>query len=91
MDDVEQVTKSLAIAEAADRIRVNAVAPGCIATPLTTSLRNGARHRAILERTPMRRRGEPEDVTGAVVLICPPVAASVTGADVPVDGGYLIS
>lgn len=89
---VAQLTKSLAIAYAADRIRVNAVAPGWIATPLTVSLRDDeSRNRAILERTPMRRWGEPGDVAGAAVYLCSPAAAFLTGVILPVDGGYLIS
>jgi NAD(P)-dependent dehydrogenase (short-subunit alcohol dehydrogenase family) len=89
---IAQLTKSLAIAYAADGIRVNAVAPGWIATPLTTALRaDESRNRSIMERTPMRRWGEPEDVPGAVLFLCSPAAAFVTGVIVPVDGGYLIS
>jgi NAD(P)-dependent dehydrogenase (short-subunit alcohol dehydrogenase family) len=87
---VMQLTKSLAIAYAADRIRVNAVAPGWIATPLTQALQHDeARSRAILERTPLRRWGNPEDVAGAVLFLCSAAAAFITGAIIPVDGGYL--
>ena len=89
---VAQLTKSLAIAYAADRIRVNAVAPGWIATPLTQALhQDTARSAAILERTPMRRWGTPQDIAGPVVFLCSPAAEFVTGTILPVDGGYLIS
>lgn len=89
---VAQLTKSLAIAYAADRIRVNAVAPGWIATPLTQSLQQDeARSRALLERTPLGRWGQPGDIAGAVVFLCSPAAAFVTGIVLPADGGYLVA
>ena len=87
---VAQLTKSLAIAYAPDTIRVNAVAPGWIATPLTQSLQeDAARSQAILDRTPLKRWGRPEDVAGAVLFLCSPAAAFITGTILPVDGGYL--
>jgi NAD(P)-dependent dehydrogenase (short-subunit alcohol dehydrogenase family) len=89
---VAQLTKSLAIAYAQDGIRVNAIAPGWIETPLTAALRDDAeRSRAILERTPLGRWGKPEDLVGAVMYLCSPVASFVTGAILVVDGGYSIS
>jgi 2-dehydro-3-deoxy-D-gluconate 5-dehydrogenase len=89
---VAQLTKSLAIAWASQQIRVNAIAPGWIETAMTQPLRDDPdRSRAILERTPMRRWGRPEDVAGAAVYLCSPAAAFVTGVVLPVDGGYSIS
>lgn len=89
---IAQLTKSLAIAWAPDGIRVNAVAPGWIATPLTQPLREAPdRNRAILERTPLGRWGEPEDVAGPALFLCSREAAFVTGAILPVDGGYSVA
>jgi NAD(P)-dependent dehydrogenase (short-subunit alcohol dehydrogenase family) len=87
---VAQLTKSLAIAYAPDRIRVNAIAPGWIATELTRPLREDpARNDAIVARTPLGRWGVPDDVAGTAVFLCSPAASFVTGAIIPIDGGYL--
>jgi NAD(P)-dependent dehydrogenase (short-subunit alcohol dehydrogenase family) len=80
------------IAYAADGIRVNAVAPGWIATALTQALQDdAARNAPILDRTPMKRWGVPEDIAGPVLFLYSPAAAFVTGVILPVDGGYLVS
>ena len=88
---IAQLTKSLAIAYAPDGIRVNALAPGWIATPLTDGLRNDpARSDTILGRTPMARWGTPEDLIGPACFLASPAAAFVTGTILNVDGGYSV-
>jgi NAD(P)-dependent dehydrogenase (short-subunit alcohol dehydrogenase family) len=86
---VAQLTKALAVAWAPEGIRVNAIAPGWIATELTRGLvEDEGRSAAILQRTPMQRWGEPGDVAGVAVFLCSEAARFITGAILPVDGGY---
>jgi NAD(P)-dependent dehydrogenase (short-subunit alcohol dehydrogenase family) len=87
---IGQLTKSLAAAWAVDRVRVNAVAPGWIATPLTQALQDDPERRApILARTPMGRWGTPEEVAGGILFLASPAAQFITGSVLAIDGGYL--
>ncbi|CAN5144738.1 SDR family oxidoreductase [soil metagenome] len=89
---IVQLTKSLAVAWAKDGIRVNALAPGWIVTPLTVNARGDeARNRAIVERTPMGRWGTPDDVLGPALFLASDAARFVTGVVLPVDGGYSVA
>jgi len=87
---IVQLTKTLAALYASDGIRVNAIAPGWIATDLTAGSRSSeARSRPIVDRTPMRRWGKPEEIAGtALYLASDDLAGFVTGVTIPVDGGY---
>jgi NAD(P)-dependent dehydrogenase (short-subunit alcohol dehydrogenase family) len=88
---IAQLTRSLSVAWAHDGIRVNAVAPGWIRTPMTQALQEDpARSASLLARTPMGRWGRPEDVAGPVIFLCSDSAAFVTGVVLPVDGGYSV-
>ena len=85
-----QLTKSLAIAWAKDNIQVNAVLPGWIDTELTQGARRHVPelHDRVLTRTPAGRWGVPEDLAGIAAFLAAPASDFVTGAAIPVDGGY---
>ena len=87
---IVQLTKSLAIAWAKDNIQVNAVLPGWIDTELTQGARRHVAelHDRVLARTPAGRWGVPEDLAGIAVFLAAPASDFVTGAAIPVDGGY---
>ncbi len=85
-----QLTRNLAVEWAPDNIRVNAVAPWYIKTPLATPvLTNPEKLAGILKRTPMNRVGEPEEVASVVSFLCMPASGYVTGQTVSVDGGLM--
>jgi 2-deoxy-D-gluconate 3-dehydrogenase len=87
---IVQLTKSLANAWAKDNIQVNAVLPGWIDTELTIAAREQVPglHERILRRTPAGRWGVPADLAGIAVFLASPASDFVTGAAIPVDGGF---
>ncbi|MGD9806632.1 MAG: SDR family NAD(P)-dependent oxidoreductase [Hyphomicrobiaceae bacterium] len=87
-----QMTKSLATAWAVDNIQVNAVLPGWIDTELTQKAREqvDGLHNNVLRRTPAARWGEPTDFAGIAVFLASKASDFVTGAAIPVDGGFSI-
>ena len=88
---LNQLTRNLACEWAKDHIRVNAVAPWYIATPLTESvLSNPEALSDILRRTPMQRVGHPEEVANAIVFLCLPAASYISGQIIAVDGGFSV-
>jgi len=86
------LTRSLACEWAHDGICVNAIAPGVFPTELNSAMvKNTARGREILMRTPMGRFGRTEELVGAAVLLASDGASFLTGQCIAVDGGYLAS
>ena len=87
---IAQFTRGLASELALDGVRVNAIAPGIIATAMTEMTRaDPTRLDAFLAHVPMKRVGQPEELVGPVVFLCSDAASYVTGVVLPVDGGYL--
>lgn len=87
---VKALTQSMAHELARDGVRVNAVAPGTIATAMTEATRlNPERSERFLARIPMGRYGEPEELVGPVVFLASAMSSYVTGTTLVVDGGYL--
>ena len=87
---IKMFTQSLAAELAKDGVRVNALAPGVIATPMTAATRSQPeRLEKFLTRIPMGRVGEPDELVGPVVFLSSSMSAYVTGVTLPVDGGFL--
>jgi 2-dehydro-3-deoxy-D-gluconate 5-dehydrogenase len=89
---IVQMTRALATAWARDNIQVNAVLPGWIDTDLTRGARAQVPglHERVLARTPASRWGLPDDFAGIAVFLATSASDFVTGAAIPVDGGYSI-
>jgi NAD(P)-dependent dehydrogenase (short-subunit alcohol dehydrogenase family) len=86
-----QLTKSLAMAWAAQHVRVNAVAAGLIVSRMTGNfIATPSMAQPALDRTPLKRFGQPADIAGAVLFLTSSAASFVTGQTLPVDGGYSI-
>jgi 2-deoxy-D-gluconate 3-dehydrogenase len=83
------LTRSLAAAWASDRIRVNAVVPGWVETPMTATSRRSHPdfYRRVDERIPMGSWGTPDDIAGPIVFLCSGSSSYMTGVVMPVDGG----
>lgn len=88
---VAQLTKALSNEWAASGVNVNAIAPGYMATPLTANIQqvNPKQYEEITGRIPMKRWGTGEDLMGICVFLASDASAYLSGAVIPVDGGYL--
>jgi NAD(P)-dependent dehydrogenase (short-subunit alcohol dehydrogenase family) len=87
---IKMFTQSLAAELAPLGVRVNALAPGVIATPMTEATRaHPERLEKFMTRIPMGRVGQPEDLVGPVLFLSSSLSAYVTGITLPVDGGFL--
>jgi len=87
---VRALTKALALELSPLGIRVNAIEPGMIATPLNAKARQNPDYMKNFEgRIPMGRIGTPEDIAGPAVFLASDLARYITGVTLPVDGGFL--
>lgn len=89
---VEMLTKNGALEMTPDGVRVNAILPGLVETPLTKRhFDNPAAHAAFLQRIPMGRAAQPEDIAGPALFLASEEARYVSGASLLVDGAWAVS
>jgi NAD(P)-dependent dehydrogenase (short-subunit alcohol dehydrogenase family) len=88
---VLQLTGSLALEWARYGIRVNAICPGYIETELNREFFQSEPGQALIRRVPQRRLGQPEDLDGAILLLASDLGRFMTGSEIAVDGGHLMS
>lgn len=87
---IRMLTQAAAIELGGDGVRVNAVCPGVMATPINETMRNDPqRSQDWLKRIPLGRFGEPKEIAGAVIFLASEMASYITGTTLVVDGGYL--
>lgn len=86
-----QLTKALALELAASQIRVNALAPGYVATELNRDFLASSAGQRLMSRIPQKRFGEPTDLDGALLLLASEAGRFMTGSVIAVDGGHLVS
>ena len=84
------MTEAIALELAPFNIRVNAIAPGMIDTPMVDSIKQDPKTlEATLARVPMKRAGKPEEVSNLVLFLASPSSSYMTGSTVVIDGGWL--
>jgi NAD(P)-dependent dehydrogenase (short-subunit alcohol dehydrogenase family) len=88
---VVQLTKALALEWARYDIRVNALCPGYIETPINRGFFTTDQGKALINRIPQRRLGTPHDLDGPLLLLCSDASRYMTGSALVVDGGHLVS
>lgn len=86
------LTKSAALEYAPQGIRINAICPGIIYTPMVEHMMQGEAEEmeALMRTVPIKRIGKPEEVAAAVLWLCSDAASYVIGQSIPVDGGYTV-
>jgi 3-oxoacyl-[acyl-carrier protein] reductase len=88
---LDQLTRALALELGPKGVRVNAIAPGYVATEINADYLNGPDGEAVAKRLPLRRLGRPEDLDAALLTLAAPRAGAwMTGETIVVDGGHLL-
>ena len=85
------LTRAMALELARHKVRVNAIAPGYIATELNEDFFASPAGEALIKRIPQRRLGQPEELDGALLLLASDASSYMTGSTIVVDGGHLQS